>query len=166
MVTWKASRDGIPFLFNAEMRWRGAGGTRVLSPQFDYWDVCRVHVKFDVQWEDELLELNEQDHKIRPLVDIAACPFCNKRPKVRCGGGYIGCPPMKAEDFYITCCSFTAGFSRRVDGLDNLISSWNSKLGMSDDNQESQAAGKASQYCRIEQCKSNQKRLTARNNLV
>lgn len=128
MVTWKASRDGIPFLFNAEMRWRGAGGVRVLSPQFDYWDGYQVHVKFDVQWADELADLNARKDELRPLVDMAPCPFCKETPKVYSGGGAIGWPPMKADYFYMVCCEFTAGSDRRVPNLDALISSWNAAI--------------------------------------
>lgn len=128
MVTWKGNREGIPLLFNAEMRWRGAGGGTVLSPAFDYWDGYRVHVRHEVEWADELVDLDAREREIRPLVDIAPCPFCKETPKVHFSSP-TGWPPMKADYFYMTCCNFTAGFSRRAPDLRPLINDWNAALG-------------------------------------
>lgn len=128
MITWRASRDGIPLLFNAEMRWRGAGLSQVISPQFDDWDGYQVRVRYDVEWSDELVEMDERHGEIKPLVSVATCPFCHQVPRVYFYAP-VGWPPMNADNFHMECCSFTAGSRRRMRKLDDLINSWNTKLG-------------------------------------
>lgn len=127
MITWKGTRDGIPLLFNAEMRFRGAGRENVLSPEFDYWDGYQVHVKHEVEWAEELYDIDAKRKEVRPLVDITPCPFCKETPKVQYNAP-VGWPPMKADNFHMVCCSFTAGSSRRTEKLDKLISDWNFAL--------------------------------------
>lgn len=119
MVTWRTSIEGVEILFNAEMRIRGAGFEKVLSPEFDYWDGCKVHVKHNVSWSSELI--NIKDHTVKPLIKVNRCPICKKEPLIR----HNRTTPMEAEYFYIECCSWINGMSNRDGDINRLILDWN-----------------------------------------
>lgn len=126
MVTWRTEEGEIPYLFNAKMRMRGAGFEDVLSPSFDYWDGYKVHVQYNVEWSDELVEIKKD--QIIPEYEISACPFCNNKPIVIWGGGYVCAPPMKAKYFHLSCCQFIASSSNTYTNLKKLLDDWNNAL--------------------------------------
>lgn len=127
MVTWRSNDSEIPFLFNAKMRWRGAGYEDALSPAFDYWDGYRLNVHHDVSWSRNVLDIGKDE--VIPEVEIHACPFCKNTPKVKYSGRYVCAPPMDAKYFYFECCEYiNSGYMASRLALKDLVDDWNKSL--------------------------------------
>jgi len=122
--------------FASLMRERGAGGQRVISPDFDHWDGYRVHVPRGIEWapitDQEILDykhphsLDKEFFKV-PDLDLKPCPFCGRAPKVDWHGRYITAPIWHVEMFSIRCCIAKIEFWR--GDFDKLVERWNTRSG-------------------------------------
>ncbi len=115
---WRLPSKAVPgavLIVAASMRKRGAGFEAVLSPEFDYWDGYRVHVRCDVEWRTT--DFVPARHQRTPAVlsieglDISPCSRCGKVPHIeahqRDNFGTTICPdPWNLNSWRFMCCAW------------------------------------------------------------
>lgn len=118
LYEWRVPSKAVPgavLIVVAKMRKRGAGFESVLSPEFDYWDGYRVHVRCDVAWRPT--DYAPTAHQRTPIVlgieglELAPCSCCGKTPHFeavqRDAYGQTICPdPWNLNSWKFQCCSW------------------------------------------------------------
>ena len=111
-----STAPGMVLIVAAEMRMRGAGGTDVLSPEFDYWDGYRVLVQCDVEWRPT--DFVPGKYQRTPAVlgieglELSRCSRCGTVPgitahQVHPQGGVICNPaPWRLNSWKFVCCAW------------------------------------------------------------
>lgn len=111
------SRPHLHVVFLARMRTRGAGGTDVVSPQFDHWDGWSVHVPAGTEWrtaeDPAMLPKGAAYAGVRiEELDPEPCPFCGRRPAldgIQDGGGrgiFVNAAPFHYDRWSLRCCAW------------------------------------------------------------
>ncbi|KNE28185.1 hypothetical protein AFM18_08460 [Achromobacter spanius] len=119
MYEWRVPSSTVPgmvLIVAAKMRMRGAGGTDVLSPEFDYWDGYRVLVQCEVEWRPTAFVPGKYQRTPAVLgiegLEISPCSRCGKVPgitahQVHPHGGVICNPvPWQLNSWKFVCCAW------------------------------------------------------------
>ncbi|MCG2597361.1 hypothetical protein [Achromobacter insuavis] len=121
LYEWRVPSNTAPgqdmvLIVAAQMRMRGAGGTNVLSPEFDYWDGYRVLVQCDVEWRPT--DFVPGKYQRTPAVlgieglELSHCSRCGKVPgitahQVHPQGGVVCNPvPWRLNSWKFVCCAW------------------------------------------------------------
>lgn len=103
--------EDILITFLAQFRVRGAGFTKVVSPEFDYWDGYKVLLpKTTIEWAPYVGE-EPKKYKLNKVLNINSlyitrCPFCKKIPELIYAGRFIGATPIDSEYWRFSCCEW------------------------------------------------------------
>lgn len=96
--------------FVAEMRMRGAGFERVLSPEFDHWDGWNVILPKFIEWSprenQEKIGYGEQLICLEGAPEILPCPFCKKIPKLHGTNQFVLNNPHEWNIWWFICCEW------------------------------------------------------------
>ena len=108
-VRHKTMKD-VLITFLARFRVRGAGFTKIVSPEFDYWDGYKVYIPKKIEWAlykgEEPKNYSNKVLNINSLY-ITKCPFCKEIPELVYSGRFIGATPIDSEYWRFSCCVWT-----------------------------------------------------------
>lgn len=115
---------GEKVIARKRMRSRGAGYQSVLSPEFDYWDGCRLHVPDDLEWMED--DETNPEIAFTGCENISECPFCKKAPSLNAYSNFVSPKPQSLSRFTLKCCTWNG--SPTYDDPRELIKRWNSAV--------------------------------------
>lgn len=100
----------------ANYRERGAGYSKVLSPEFDHWDGYDVRVPTGTMWRSPAGGTELKDYRIELMcvegLEFTPCPFCKARPKLKGverangGGIIITADAHRFNSWWLECCGW------------------------------------------------------------
>ena len=115
LIPSRACKDMVVHVL-ANMRERGAGYNRVISPSFDYWDGYRVHVPAGTKWRPTD-KANDKSYHIKLLgvvgLELVECQFCHRTPTLH-GIRREGRNTVLSSDahefntWWFTCCEWAS----------------------------------------------------------
>jgi hypothetical protein len=103
--------EDVLITFLAQFRVRGTGFTKIVSPEFDYWDGYKVLLPKVIEWApykgEKPKDYNNKVLNINSLY-IARCPFCKETPELIYSGRFIGATPIDSEYWQFSCCGWAS----------------------------------------------------------